>query len=236
MTHGTVQKPLSEREILEFASTVMQQLGRGIEPAKARYYIGNKRQLGTDLRKLGIHKMPAFDTAGWEGFYAKHFGLTVDLSAVLVPTKPDYPCRAIVVVPQLTNNQVFDACTKAFKTWRYESDLNTVRDIVARPQGAYVVWVRDVVEADEDMKNKSANDIESARINTLTLKERMLLELKCFDAMGVHLDINNWTLCAGSRHSVGFVPYCYWFVGKFYVHWTSVDDAGPHLRARVAVS
>ena len=166
--------------------------------------------------------MPEFDVAGWERFYEKHFGLTVDLSNLHVPPKPDYPCRAIVAVSQLTNNKVFDAGTKAFegKTWRYTNDLDTVYDVVQRPSGPCVVWLRNVVEADEDMKNKSADDIETAGTNTLTLKERMLLELEYHDETGKHLDVQKIMLCAGSRYSGGGVPSAHWrdefCVGPYY--------------------
>lgn len=233
---GTVQNQLSTGEAFEFGAAVMQQLGRDIDPDKARYYIANKKQLGDDLRKLGIHKIPEFDTASWSSFYAKHFGITVCLSGLHVPPKPDYVCRAIVIVPGITNNQVFDACTKAFKAWRYENDLDTVRDMAKRPDGPYVVWVRDVVEADDDMKNKSANDIERAGICTLTLKERMILEIAYFDETGKHLDINNWTLCAGSRGSGGLVPGVFWRDDELHVYWTRVGRRGSSLRARVVVS
>jgi hypothetical protein len=236
MTRGTVRKPLSEGEILELGATVMQQLVRGIDPDKGRYYIRHKSELGRDMQKLGIHKMPEFDSVAWENFYQKHFGLTVELSNLHIPPKPDYPCRTIVVIPGVTNNRVFDACTKSFKTWRYESDLDTFRDVVKRPDGPYVIWVRDVIEADEDMKSKSANDIEAAGTNTLTLTERILLELKYFDETGKHLDIDNWTLCAGSRYSDGRVPRCGWVGGEFRVHWADVDYSYPGLSARVAVS
>lgn len=236
MSRGTVQKPLTSGEVLDFGATVMQQLGRDLNPEKVRYYLGKKSRLGDDLRKLGINKMPAFDTAEWERFYLKRFSHTVDLAGLHVPPKPDYPCCAVVIIPGITNNIVFDACTKAFKTWRYASDLNTIADIVARPQGPYVVWVRDTVEADPDMANKSANDIVAAGINTLTLKERMVLELKYFDETGKHLDIENWTLCTGSRDSDGGVPSADWCDGGFYVDWCSADYSYSGLRAREAVS
>ena len=236
LKHGTVQKPLSDGEILEFGAAVMQQLGRGIDPARARYYIGNKGQLGKDLRKLNIHKMPEFDTTEWERFYLKRFSHTVDLAGLHVPPKPDYPCFAVVIIPGVTNNVVFDACTKAFKTWRYQNDLNTITDVVKRPDGPYVVWVRDTVEADPDMANKSAEDIEKAGINTMTLKERMMLELKYFDETGKHLDIENWTLCTGSRDSDGNVPIASWSGGKFSVNWYYAGYSCSSVRAREAVS
>jgi len=189
-----------------------------------------------DLRKLGIHKMPEFDIVGWGSFFEKHFGLTVSLSNLHIPTRPDYPCRAIVVVPGLANNRVFDACTKAFRTWRYTDDLDTIRDVVERPDGPYVVWGRDTIEADPEMVNKSARDIKTAGTNTLTLKERMVLELSHFDETKNHLDISNVTLCAGSRSSDGSVPVAYRSGGAFRVFWSKVDDCYPRLRARLAVS
>src|SRR3989338_5133992 len=33
-------------------------------------------------------------------------------------------CSTLVIIPGITNNIVFDACTKALKTWRYTNDLN----------------------------------------------------------------------------------------------------------------
>ena len=238
MTNGTVQNPLSNGEILEFATALMQQFGRKIKPDKAWYYIRNKRQLGADLAKLDLYEMPEFDITESERFYVKHSGLSLDFSTLPVPPRPDYPCRAIVVLPSITNNRVFDACTKTFdgKTWRYEKNLDTVTDVVKRPEGPYVTWVRDTVEADPDMANKSASDIETAGTNTLTLKERMLFELRYFNETGKHLDIDNWTLCAGSRYADGGVPACCWGGGEFCVGWAGVGDRNPYLRARVAVS
>ena len=70
----------------------------------------------------------------------------------------------------------------------------------------------------------------------MTLKERMVLELKYFDETGKHLDIENWTLCTGFRHSVGRVPRCDWGGGEFCVDWYYADDSDSDLRARVVVS
>ncbi|MDO8518164.1 MAG: hypothetical protein Q7S26_02640 [bacterium] len=242
---GTVQTtvvpqlvPLTEGQTWEFAVALMQQAPRDLDPDKVRYYLANKKELGADLRAVLGQPLQAFDTRPWQKFFKKYFSRTVDLSNLHIPTKLDYLCRAVVIVPELTNNDIFDACTKAFNgtTWRYANDLNTVRDIVVRPQGPHVIWFRDVVEADADMANKSARDIATAGTNTTTLKERMLLELVYFDETGGHLDIQNWTLCAGSRIHGGSVPRCRWNVGKFFVSATVVVNCYPGLRARVVVS
>ncbi len=242
MTNGTVQTitpaPLTAGETWDFAAALMQQAPRDLDPSKVRHYLANKRELGADLRSVLGQPLPAFDTSVWQKFFKKYFGRTFDLSNLHIPAKPAYLCWAIVVPQGLTSNDVFDACTKVFngKTWRYESDLNTIRDIVKLPDSPYVVWVSAVVEADEKLKNKSAEDIEKEGINTLTLKERMMLELVYFDETGNHLDINNWTLCAGSRDSDGDVPVCRWSDDGFYVYWYGPGSACPGLRSRVAVS
>lgn len=238
LNHEKVQDaPLTAGEIFEFASAVVEQLPRDLDPAKVRWYNEKKGRIGKEIRPLFARPMPAFDIAWWEGFYQKHFGLALDHSMLHVPAKPEYACRPVLVVPQINNNQVFDACTKAFKgkAWRYEDDLNTVTDIVERPQGPYVVWVHDTVEADADMANKSAEDIAAAGTNTMTLRERMVLELAYFDETGKHLDIENVTLCAGSRYRGGRVPHAHW-LGEFGVGWCHPRRRYPSLRARVAVS
>ncbi len=177
-----------------------------------------------------------FDTSYWKIFYLSHFKYNRGFEGPRVPQKPEYPCRAIIVVPSITNNEVFDACTKVFKTWRYQSNLDIIRDVVQRPVGPYVVWVRDTVEADSDMANRSAKVIEKDGVNTLTLKERMLLELKYHDETGKHLDVKSVTLCAGSRCPVGRVPYCCWSLGAFGVSLYGFVSRNLYFRARLAVS
>ena len=92
------------------------------------------------------------------------------------------------------------------------------------------------MEADEKYKNLSANQIKGMNIKTETLAERLIHELKHFKETGKHLDIVNWTLCAGSRYSGEGVPYVRWFGGTFGVGWVGSGDASDGLRSRQAVS
>ncbi|MDO8623917.1 MAG: hypothetical protein Q7R54_01030 [bacterium] len=191
----------------------------------------------------GLHrysrKQPVFaDAAMWVDFYRRIFGKEVDLTNLHVAVKPNYPCWPIVMVPGVSNNDAFDACRKQLGgAWRYTDDLNSVRDIVKRPDGAYVVWVKQNVEADPDLASISAEKILELGLNTVTLRERLVLDSKHFDETKQHLDIENWTLCAGSRDADGNVPYVYWSrCGRgLGVDWDGVDDAYSDLRARAAV-
>ncbi len=238
----TVQNSLTASEIFELGATLMQVMPRNLDSGKVRADLKNKSALGRDLGKFFRDRYAAqatfADASAWIDFYRRIFGEEVDLTGVSVPPKPEGAYRPIVIAPGITNNYAFAACKKCFDAWRWTDDFNGVRDIVKRPSGPYVVWVKDLVEADPDLAKVSAEEIEKRGLNTLTLLERLVLELKYFDETKKHLDIDNWTLCAGSRYTDGHVPHVYWHPSprKLYVHWCYVDNAYSALRARAAVT
>lgn len=90
-------------------------------------------------------------------------------------------------------------------------------------------------EADEDLKNKSANDLEKEGVEGITLRERLLYERRYFEKTGQHLDIKSITLCSGSRYAVGHVPCVYWDSDELSVHRYSPGDRYDFLRSRRAV-
>jgi len=92
-----------------------------------------------------------------------------------------------------------------------------------------------VQEADEDLKNKSANDLKREGIAGITLRGRLLYELEYSKKTGQHLDIDNITLCAGSRYSDGGVPGVGWCSGGLGVDWCYPGDSRAALRSRRAV-
>ncbi len=104
--------------------------------------------------------------------------------------------------------------------------------------GPYAVRVRDRVEADEELKNLSAEDIKAQKINTETLEERFMHEIKFFRETEKHLDVKNVTLCAASRWDDGGVPGVRWseYDGKMSVYRYGPAYADDFLRARRAVS
>jgi len=113
----------------------------------------------------------------------------------------------LILARGMKAQKLFDKCKELFPTWKYkEKDLDVTSDRNA-DEGAYAIWVREVREADEQLKNLSANNIKEKNITAETLEERLLDEIKYFKQTGKHLDVENVTLCAGSHDSDGAVPH-----------------------------
>ncbi|GEM_PF-1428914 len=164
-------------------------------------------------------------------------------SGLIIPKRQkDYDRLLVIGDTTLTNNRVYDACDASFNCWRYSNDLDAAvpaeKDERHPSRGIYAIWVRDVAEADEELINLSAIQIskKESKLKTVTLLERELLELVYLMETGNHLDLRNWTLCSGSRLSVGGVPSASCYGGRFWVNWYDPDDRFPNLRARQAVT
>ncbi len=91
-------------------------------------------------------------------------------------------------------------------------------------------------EADEDLKNMSANDLDREGVIGITLRERLLYELGYFEKTGQYLDEKTITLCAGSRYSDGYVPGVDRSSGKIFIYWYFPDRRNDNLRSRREVS
>ena len=174
----------------------------------------------------------------WQQFYHDLFGLEIDLLGLSVPAKKKGFDRLVIVVQGMTLQRLYDNCVKLCPCWKWtDDDLDKiVQSERTAKDGTYAVWFRDVVEADEELKNLSANDLKEKGIPGITLEERLLMELKYFKETGNHLDIKSWTLCSGSRCSGGGVPGVGWVSVRLRVDWYRPDDASGYLRSRRAVS
>lgn len=166
-----------------------------------------------------------------------------DIRALLQAQVPSAPkiqkgeYRTVNISKGMTIEGMLAECKKLFPVWRYtENNLDEYVTSDRTSDKAYSIKFKNVQEADEDMKKLSANEIKEKGLQTITLLERLVMELDYFEETGKHLDIENWTLCAGSRYSDGDVPYVGWSSGKLSVGWTSVDNRFSSLRARVALT
>ncbi len=102
----------------------------------------------------------------------------------------------------------------------------------------YIVRVRNREEADEELKNLSANQLKQHGISGITLAEYLQLHDFYYWKTGDHLTKDSWTLCSGSRASDGDFPSvcCHPGCGGVGVDACLPDVASGGLRSRVAVS
>lgn len=184
------------------------------------------------------------DLSRWGANYDKLFSKKPELLGIRIPEKPEDvgSVRLIVCACEILEwtgkhhgpiQAVQEALKKHFACWQYTSDLDqeiTVNDRDLK-NGSYAVWVKDVHEADEDLKNLSANDLVAQKIPGITTLERQLLEADYFFEKSKHLDQQNVTLCSGSRDRVGSVPCASWD-DEFCVNWYSPSRHDPYLRSR----
>lgn len=196
------------------------------------------RELGKFLRK----ETPFASTdirQEWQEFYRRQLGLSVDFSGVQIPEEKEDFTRILFIPEGLTINRVLQALKKHFPVCIYADDLDRdVTENVRNTQQSYALRVRDCQEADEELQNLSANDLQEQNINCLTLLERLVYEWKYYSETGQHLDVHNWTICAGSRDRDGSVPGVDWNAGnsKFYVRYYHPSFAHGPLRGRAVVS
>lgn len=175
----------------------------------------------------------------WQEFYRKHFRLAVDFSDVQIPDDLGGFDRIIFIPKGLKLNDVVKAMKKCFPVWSYIDDLNKdVIENIRQSDRNYAIRIRERVEADEELKSLSANQLKQQGVNCMTLLERLVLELKYWSETNQHLDVSNITLCAGSRNRPGRVPHVHWDAddSKLRIDWCNPALAHDHIRARQSVS
>lgn len=232
---------ISEGQKFEFSGALMRQLPRileGASPARIQSFINNQDALVLILREaiLGVRIDYLALLSDWQKFYAEVFGLTKDFTNLVIPEKPEGFDQLLVIANGITPEGLFAKCKERFSSWKYVADLNIVTS-VCRADKDYAIWVRYRVEADEETKNFSANEIQERGIQGITLPERLVYELFFHWKTGRHLDFVTWTLCAGSRGKDGDVPRVGWSDanGTLSVGWCGPDSGSGILRARVVV-
>jgi hypothetical protein len=246
-THETVLTvaPASVGQVKDIIATLSQSVPNGMTSTDAQRILGGKKKFIADIKEVFARYTTAAPMDSllieWQDFYRGEFGIELDLSTLVIPERKVGLDRLLVIAEGMTIQRVYGQCSQRFKTWKYtDKDLDTAIPMNDRDpkNGTYAIWVRDTVEADEQFSNKSANDLKVANHIGITILERLIYELKYFKETGKHLDIDNVTLCSGSRNSVGFVPYVRWdrSDSAVRVHWCNDDYRGSNLRSREVVS
>ncbi len=233
---GTVQ-PATHGQVREVLSTMIQAVP-DLSAEETQYWIGNKRKLQSEIRKIfKPADLLSNVRAEHERFYREELGMEVDFSGVRVPDEPGGFDRVLIVAKGLTIERVIAACRRHFAVSTYRdnlSDADMKSNERTPAEGHYAIRVRNREEADEELKNLSAEDVLARSLKTETLLERLLHELKYFRETGKHLDADNWTLCSGSRISYGCVPRVGWnrWDRGLCVYWANRSHRHGDLRPR----
>jgi len=117
----------------------------------------------------------------WVTLY-KDLGVILDPAEVKIPErKPDFD-RLIVVPKGMTAQKAFELCHMCFKgkCWKYEDqslDFIAPEDKNDRTakEASYAIWIRDCQEADEELKDLSADNLTEKEIKGITLCERLCI-------------------------------------------------------------
>jgi hypothetical protein len=172
----------------------------------------------------------------WQRFYKEVFDLEVDFAGVEIAREQPGFGWVVMVARGLTLSQVWAKCREHFCVYSYVGNLE--KAIVTNDRTSATVYVkrfRGRVEADKENKCLSANALADRKAQSITLLERLLLELWYHWKTGEHLDIKNITLCAGSRDYHDIVPSVYWRNDKLYVNYCRLGFASDTIRARSAI-
>ncbi|HPN14987.1 MAG TPA: hypothetical protein PLF71_02625 [bacterium] len=173
----------------------------------------------------------------YRAFYAKVFKIKADLAGVEIPPEQPGFGWVVVIQPGLTLGAVWGNCRERFSAYsRTVDELGQSEFSASRKSDlAYAIRLRNRIEADEENKSLSANDLQLNEHQGITLLERLVLELWYHWKTGSHLDLVNYTLCAGSRLTDGTVPGVGWREGHLSVGRRLPNQTGDDTRSRSVV-
>jgi len=175
-------------------------------------------------------------SSDWDRFWNSCGYAVGDLPVPL--QRPSFD-RLLVVPKGLTTERMFQICKGLFPCHKYvRDDLDGFIAINSRTaeNGSYAIWIRDRVEADEEFKNKSARYLKTAGHTGITVLERLVYEAKYFKETGEHLDIENVTMCSGSRNSYGSVLGVDFNGICLSIDWHFVGTYHDSLRSREVIT
>ena len=149
----------------------------------------------------------------WEHIYQEWFGLKKDFSKIIIPKKYDPQKYFVVIVAKgLTYKQVILSMHKKFRvSLKFDELFNRSfqDDDRSADNNDYLVLFNRRIEADEELKLLTSEQLEDMGHKGITLFERLLLEVFYFNETREHLDCKKKTICTGS--------------GRHLIYWSGID-------------
>lgn len=163
----------------------------------------------------------------WKAFYKIHFNLDLNLSGVDIPPYREAYDRIIIIAGGITYEEIILAMRQEFEVLFANKYLPKYFDIHIKSnrnnEETYAIRVKENNDSGEIQRTStgvekfSVDSIKVLIINNITLMERLIYELKYFDETMNHLDIETFTVCAGSffdRDSPELSPAVGWKTGR----------------------
>ncbi|MDD5547372.1 MAG: hypothetical protein PHN74_00515 [Candidatus Pacebacteria bacterium] len=189
---------------------------------------------GTWPGSMPVHDDYAFNL--WRKFYKEIFDIDEDLYEALKRAIPesqfDFSWMVIMHKRITSFTQIFrafDYLGVKYADHFLGFEINELDGLFANERdpknGSYLIRVRNRQEADVELKDLSADNLKTKCIKSITVLERLMLELIFFWTTGGHLDTGSrLTLCSGSRFLPGGykIPAVRWFNQGH-------DDPNQHL-------
>jgi len=132
--------------------------------------IKNDKDFATTLGRKTMSELVKKQLVAWAKFYHEEFGIRLDTTKIKIPAHQNGWNYLIVVAQGLTPEKIFAAMKRKMPAWKYLDNLDSIES-VRKADKTYAVWVRDRQEADEELKDKSANDLNGDGTNCITLEE-----------------------------------------------------------------
>ncbi len=172
--------------------------------------------------------------------YKSLYRMNPDFSNLYIPERVVGFDRLVIIVKGLNFKKWIETSRTIHEVFLYDENLDgsvTVNDRTPKDR-SYGVWIRDRQEADKELKGKSAERLVAEETKTNTLLERLVAGTDYLFDKKCHMDIENVTLCSGSRGSDGGVPSVGWDADKreVKVDWYNPSNSDSDLRARAVVS
>lgn len=241
-------RPWTDQQRAEIHSVLLREFGE-LSFLDAQNIAGHEGEFGQDVAALRCKWSVANTMLELERlveqrtkFCQTYYGLSPDFSqVVLPPMRPGFGWTSLIPMG-LTAEQVYTVCSDLFRCTKYTTEnLDSVLDWEKEERdarkGSYAIRFRNQVEADQQLAKLSANAIVACKLTTVTLLERLDLELTYWVRKRKHLDTVNVTLCSGSRVSYGDVPRVYWSdIDGLGVRLCVLDYANDGLRSREVIT
>jgi len=145
----------------------------------------------------------------WKSFYKKYFNIDLRTDLIEIPEYQEGFNRVIIVAVDLSYKELISKMSEKFDVVLVNKYLPAYLDenIISKrdnTNSSYAIRIRDNTESGEDyqtslgVEKQKYTSVSEFIINDITLKERLIYELKYHDETGDNLDKLTFTVCSGS--------------------------------------